>query len=297
MADADPFSHVHPSMRDLLSINGRGRMDDWPGRVWVHTVQTRSLFTCLNDCVNAGESSKPSGVIVYGDPDTGKSHALARFRADHPPKLDAESGYLQTPVVSLVAADLPSRTIILKDILKQLGRPQVYNPPEEELRLAVEELFVKCGVRVLIIDEIGDIAREHASNRAILLLRFLKSMVNRTGRPLVVAGAPSVLDLFARESGNASRARTEFRFDAYTTADAFGRLLIAFGGLVPLRHASDMRDERIGLHLASASEGYIGRLVHYLVDVCRAAIENGDERITIELLRKVVPRSVGRSGM
>ncbi len=193
-------AHLRPGMEEFLCIEGRPRLYKSWHRIWVPTPSTREAFAALQDCLNAGPSTKPRGLIITGDADTGKSRTMVAFRDKHPAEVQPGSEYAEFPVVYFRAPDNPSRTAILKSILAEVGHPLLYNASEEDLRRHVVNMLRGCRVGTVIIDEMHDIQRAYMSNKVVEFLRFLKNLINETERPFVVGGTPVLLDIVAMTS-------------------------------------------------------------------------------------------------
>ena len=80
MSDTYDNPTLRPEMQEFLDIEGRGRLGQCWNRVWVPTPSTKDAFVALQDCMNAAPSTKPRGLIITGDADTGKSRTMTAFR-------------------------------------------------------------------------------------------------------------------------------------------------------------------------------------------------------------------------
>jgi hypothetical protein len=292
-----PFSNakLRPEMQQFLEIEGRKRLYDCWDRIWIATPSTTEAFFALQDCMMAAPSTKPRGLIITGEPDTGKSRTMAAFRDRHEPRINLDSEYATHPVIYITAPDNPSRTAVLKKILDALGHPLLYNPSEENLRDHTVRMLKRCSVGTVMIDEIGDIQRDYMSAKVLEFLRFLKSLINEVGRPFVVGGTPIILDLLdGDEIGG--RLNTVVRLKPFTLPE-FAKVLLGFERMLPLRNESDFRsDPRLIMAAFEISAGYIGRLSYLLHDACQVAIEDGTEKITLSTIDRVKDRSIATLG-
>jgi hypothetical protein len=285
--------HLRPEMHEFLAIDGRARLHACWHRIWIPTPWTREAFAALEDRIAAGPSTKPRGIIITGDADTGKSRTMTAFRdANRVADVDADTEFSKHPAIYLRAPSTPSRMALLKSILQELGFPLLYNANEEDLRLHTINMLKKCQVGTVMIDEIGDISHEYLSNKVVEFLRFLKNLINETGRPFVVGGIPAILDLLGSDNQIAGRLDTVIRLLPFRLNKDFVTTVLSFGRLMPLRRPSELRDEALIQHLFTHSQGYMGRLSYYLHDACQVAIDSGEERITMDVLRKIPDRSI-----
>lgn len=289
-------SHVKPTMRDFLAIDGRARLHACWDRIWIPTAATRDAFVTLQDCMDAGSSTKPRGAIITGEADTGKSSTLTAFRDANPAEDEPGSPYARFPVVYVQAPDSANIMALYKSILAAIGHPLLYNATEPDLKRHTVNMIRGCRVGTVIIDEIGDISNDRLTQKVVDFLRSLKSLINDTGRPFVVSGTPSVLDLIGNEEQIAGRLNNVVRLAPLSRSD-FAKAVLAFEKLLPLRRPSDLRSQpETVLQLYTLTDGLIGRLSYLLHDACVVAIETKQERITAETVSKVKDRSIKTVG-
>lgn len=284
---------LRPEMQEFLDIEGRDRLYSCWDRVWIPTPSTKEAFIALRDCMNAAPSTKPRGLIIAGEADTGKSATLKAFRDRNPSRIDLESEYAEFPAIYLTAPDNPDPVILLKKILIELGHPLRYNPSPADLRSHVVTMLKACRVGTVMIDEVHDIQRDARMNSKLVdFLIFMKSLINETGRPFVVGGTQEVIDLMGSDDQIAGRLNTVVKLKPFTLAE-FVKVLLSFERMLPLRRMSDFRsNEDVIQMLYSLSQGYIGRLNYVLHDACQVAIESGVERINAFTIDKVKDRSI-----
>ncbi|MEO7692219.1 MAG: TniB family NTP-binding protein [Sphingomonas sp.] len=287
---------LRPEMKEFLDIDGRDRLYACWDRIWIPTPSSEEAFLALQDCMKAAPSTKPRGLIITGDADTGKSRTMTAFRDKHLPKVNPNTEYAEHPVIYITAPNKPSETAVLKKILDELGHPLLYNASDENLRAHTIRMLKSCAVGTVMIDEIGDIQRDYVSSRVVEFLRFLKGLINETGRPFVVGGTLLILDLIGGEEQIAGRLNTVVRLKPFTLTE-FVKILLAFERMLPLRATSDFRaDEAMIRTTFELSGGYIGRLSNLLHDACQVAIGEGSERITLSTIERVKNRSIDTVG-
>lgn len=295
--DPTNVGHVHRSMQPYLAIEGRERVGKCWEHIWVPTASAKSAHIALSDCLNAGNDTKPRGLVIVGEADTGKSRTLQAFRAAHPPETLVDAEYSSHPVVLIDAPTKVSRSALLHDILADLGEPLTYKADEESLRRGTIRALRRSQVKLVMIDEFHDITHGRLNADIVSFLSFVKSLVNGVGRPFVVAGVPRVLDILRSDPQIAGRFGDVVTLKRFSFHEFVATILL-FELMLPLRLPSNLRsNEDLLRYIFARSEGYIGVLSNLLQDGCRIAIESGVERITMEVL-KIVPdtaiRAVGR---
>lgn len=295
--DPSTGGHVAEKMREYLAIDGRRRVDACWERIWVPTASTQEAFIALTDCMNAGDSTKPRGLVIVGEADTGKSRLLKAFRDANPVDGRDEDEYSTQPVVLINAPTKISRTAILHAILEDLREQLNYKADEGFLMRHTIRAMKRSKVRVVMIDEFHDISHGALNAEIVSFLAFVKNLVNGLGRPFVVSGIPRLREIVATDAQIAGRLGTEVHLKRFTEAQ-FMRALLTFELLMPLRLPSMLREEpQIMQQIYARSQGYIGLLSILLQDAFRTAIESGTERITLKVLADTpepVIASVGR---
>jgi hypothetical protein len=124
--DPSDFQHVHSEMRSFLSIEGEGRLNACWEKIFIPTPYSKEVFKALKSRVDRPPSTKPSGLVITGEADSGKSRTLTQFRDENPAVVDEESEYARFPALYLLAPDEPDRVVIYKAILELMGQPLLY---------------------------------------------------------------------------------------------------------------------------------------------------------------------------
>ncbi len=289
-------AHVRPAMREFLAIDGPERLWACWERIWISTPSTRQAFAALETCMNGPATTKPRGLTIVGESDTGKSRIFKAFQDAHPAVKAPGREYATIPAIYIKTVSTPDPVSFCKDVLAEIGHPLLYNASEPDLRRHTIRMIKGCGVGVVIIDEFNDILNDRMSKKVDEFLRFLKILINSTERPFVVGGTPTVLEVTGSENQIGGRLKKTIRLKAFTRTE-FAPVALAFERMLPLRRPSDFRsDETMLVALWEASQGLIGRLSHFLQDACEIAIQTGEERITPDILRKVEAATLGALG-
>lgn len=297
---SDPFydttaaTHVAPAMRQYLGIEGRRRIDECWKDIWIPTDPVRNVFSELEDRVRASDDTKPRGLVVLGESDTGKSRTLKMFRQRHEPQIEDE--YTRFPVVLIDAPSKISRTAVMHSILEELQAPITLRIDEEPLKRHVIRALKQHQVRLVMIDEFHDITHHALNAEVVSFLTFIKSLVNGVGRPFAVCGTPRLADIIRMDPQIAGRLRDVVRLEQLTDTQ-FTQTLLIYELLLPLRLPSNLRDhEHIRIELFNRSQGYIGQLSNLLKDACKTAIEDGTERLTMKVLADTPDNSIHAIG-
>jgi len=289
---ANEKSHVRPEMRDFLDIDGRQRLYKSWDKIWIPTSKAKEAFRLMTDCMNAPLMSKPRGLVLTGDSDTGKSRTMEVFRSKFPPVDEEGFEYAHIPVVYIKAPNKPDQILIYKLILAELGQPALSNDKESALRENTLFMMKKCRVGVVMIDEIHDVVRARMTSTFLEFIRFLKNLINASGRPFILGGVDVVIDVLAQDNQRTSRFDNVHELLPLNKSE-FVTVVRGFERLMPLRKQTLISEDHAALAILWGScEGYIGRLSNRLYDACQIAIESGEERLTRQILAEVPDRSI-----
>lgn len=299
---SDPFydttaaTHVAPAMRKYLAIEGRRRIDECWKDIWIPTDPVRNVFSELEDRVRASDDTKPRGLVVLGESDTGKSRTLKMFRKRHEPQTEIEREYTHFPVVLIDAPSKISRTAVMHSILEELQAPITLRIEEEPLKRHVIRALKQHQVRLVMIDEFHDITHHALTAEIVSFLTFLKSLVNGIGRPFAVCGTPRLADIIRMDPQIAGRLRDVVTLQQLTDPQ-FTQTLLTYELLMPLRLPSNLTaNEELRVEIFNRSQGYIGQLSNLLKDACKTAIEDGTERLTLQVLSDTPDNSIHAFG-
>lgn len=283
--------HIDIGMREFLGIEGRHRLDACWDRIWVETPATREAFAVLHDCMNAPTDSKPQGLVLVGEADSGKTRTMQAFRDLHKPTIVPEAQFAEHRAIYIGAPDKPSMPIVYSAILDALNHPLFYHRDEVSLRKHTVKMVRGCNVGVIMIDELHDISRQRMSNALLDFLGQMKNFINDTRRPFVVGGVKVITEVLSQDDQIASRFPTVVELKPTRRKD-FIEVVADFGRLLPLRRPSFEDDDEVFRILYDRTQGYIGLLSRLLRAACQEAIDTGTESVTRQLLLALPDRSV-----
>ena len=161
-----------------------------------------------------------------------------------------------------------------------------------ELRHALEEAMTKRGVRAVILDEAQHLMKiGTGSNAGKLLdqLDWIKSMTNVTGVLHILIGTYELLN-FRNLSGQASRRGLDIHFPRYLYQNEQDRLdfqaaLLALLKQVPLStNIPELMQH--WLYFYEHSIGCLGVLKDWLIRTVAAALDDGNEALTLKQLHE-----------
>jgi hypothetical protein len=145
------------------------------------------------------------------------------------------------------------------------------------------------GARMLIIDEIHALLVGGERQQRVFL-NVIRLLANELEMPLVCAGTPEARRALLTDNGLADRFES-VELPRWANNVAFRRLLASFAAILPLRHLSDLDDQRVRTAILNLSEGITVRVVRLLERLAVEAIRDGTECITLQSFETLPARA------
>ena len=254
-----------------------------------------AIFERLEEALDDYPTEGDSHILVYGLSGMGKSKAAEVFaeRHRHPDDPDAPASVV--PVLYVNMAGVTSGRGLLMLILHKLGAPYSAGSSAESLYPTVVSLLARVGMKMLIIDEIHNIAFGNRLER-LKVLSVIKGLGNDLKFTVVGFGTPDALRALKWDP------QIERRFEPLRIP-RWGRNAETYGFLnslettLPLQKPSFLSEDPVADWLIERSEGLTREIVHLVRRGAIQAIRKGRERIDLPLLKslKYTPASVRRA--
>lgn len=295
MSTQATYEHVAEHMTEYLEIEGEARIQACWKKIWVETPETKRAFQALDFCLGEPNSKKPDGLAVTGVADAGKSYMFERYCLERKPPVDPEGDdeFDQSPAICVLAPPKPDFPALLEAILEQLGVPAFYNQEARSLQRYTERMVRKCGVKVIVIDELFDI---EGSGRVLAsrtdFMRALKGFINKVERPFVASGVPVLVDVLLKDKQITTRFENAVTLAGLSEKD-FARAALALVKQIPLREPSDIiKNPELMAFLYLQSGGLIGKLSRNLKRASRLAISSKVEKLTLKIVKDAANASI-----
>ena len=278
--------HLNAATAELLLLSGEERIRAIRADRWTQYPRARQALAILRHVLDHPRTTRMPSVAIYGDSGMGKTMIMERFRLDHPPDFDPETGSARIPVLGLQMSGKPSERRLYAQLLTALGAPHNPRATMADLEQKAIGLLRITRIKVLVIDEVHNLlCGSHRDQRVILnTLRFLS---NELRMSLVCFGV-----MEAREAihGDVQLAR---RFEAFTLPrwsanQEFEDLIRAALRNLPLRQPSVLTAKSLR-HILQATQGLTAGIFTMLNALAIAAIEDGREQITDDAVLQWAP--------
>lgn len=286
----DTPSHLTASAAAFLSTSAEGRIQAVLSERWVHYPRAGQAIQVLTRFLNHPRTTRMPSLAVYGDSGMGKTMIVEKFRRDHPPRFDQQSGIEKSPVLALQMAGRPTERRIFAQILAALGAPHSPRSTVVDLEQVTLRLMRELDVKVLLLDEVHNILAGTFREQRVAL-NTLRYLSNELKISLVCFGVNEAREVI---SGDVQLARRleEFPLSNWAAEEGFEQLLLAIVRNLPLRQPSVL-SAQAARRILQVSGGITAKVFRMLNELAIEAIETGTERITDEAVEAWQP-ALGR---
>ncbi len=290
----DDLNHLTGEAAAQAKLDNDTRIALVRERLWIPTKHTLRIHRRLEYLLSHPKTSSMPNLLLVGLSGSGKTTLIEEFLARHPRYEDEAQECSRIPVVFCNAPPEPDLGGFYNAILGGMDLP-ADNKRIDMRRLHVEDMLDAVHAQLLIMDEIQQFLLAGTKMQRILLTA-LKSLSNALDIPIVAVGTREALSLFGEIDAQIARRFEKDEIPKLTFIREFARLLKTFETLIPLRKPSNLTEHSMALRLFEMSRGTIGRLARTLSEAAVFAIEDGDERVTLEILKKVMTAEIYGSG-
>jgi hypothetical protein len=209
----------------------------------------------------------------------GKTMLVEKFRRDHPPIVDRNSGTEAVPVLAITLTSRPTERRIYGQLLMALGASVNERATLMDLEIRTVLLLKSSNVRVLIIDE-GHNLLAGTPREQRVILQLMRYLSNELKASLVCLGVMDARDAIAGDT-QLSRRLDQIMLPRWKADEEFQELVTAILRSLPIKQPSALSSQSLR-HLARVSDGITARVFGILNELAIDAIRAGTERITDE---------------
>ncbi|MDR1995641.1 TniB family NTP-binding protein [Azonexus sp.] len=217
----------------------------------------------------------------------GKSTVGRTYHASFPRQHEAERTYI--PVLLVTVPSSPTARSLAGAILEALGFKKLHRGSAPEKTAVLRELFAKCGVEMVILDEVQHLFYPPTVAAFRDLTDWLKNFLEESKVCMVACGLPAaemVVDSNEQLQRRFSeRLRlTPFLLDDEEDFREFRGILKAFEAKLPLPVETPLYEANLARRLHVASYGLLAYVVKTLEGTVFAAASAGREVIDLAVL-------------
>jgi Cdc6-like AAA superfamily ATPase len=221
-------------------------------------------------------------MLLYGDSNNGKSAILKRFYRKYAKDeyIDEDGDVIHLmPVVYVIAEASSDESVMFTEILSSMNVP--VNHKEKVSKKKEEAVYYLNLMRtkLIIIDEIQNVLHG-PHNKMAQLITSLKTLNNKTGIPIILAGTQDAMSAISIDNQTKSRFKP-YELPLWNNDENFLRFIATMEAMLPLKKASNIyKNYELLTYLHGLSKGCIGEAIDILKDASIYAIRTGSERIT-----------------
>ena len=259
-------------------------------RSWIGYPRAQAIRQQLDDLLNHPKVPRMPNLAIIGETNNGKSSILGSFYRRHQPPDDPNIDRTLLPILMIDTPPEPDEGRLYRHMLRHLFVTVGRREPSDLLFDRLKVLLRHLETRMVVLDEFNRaVARTPVKQRRFL--NALRLMGNDLRLPIVVAGTPETLAALQSDPQLANRFEPAF-LPKWKLDSDYARLLMSVEKGFALQNPSDLAHPKFAQRLLGLSEGILGETMELLRRLAIRAIRSGEERITPEMLKPDVLRSI-----
>lgn len=274
--------NLAPQIQKYLELSDEERIYFIQKDKWIDYPNANKIFSKIEDIYNAPKSIRSRGMLLYGDSNNGKSAILKRFYRKYAKDeyVDEDGDLIHLmPIVYVVAEASSDESVMFTEILSSMNIP--LNHKEKVSKKKEEAVYYLNLMRtkLIIIDEIQNVLHG-PHNKMAQLITSLKTLNNKTGIPIILAGTQDAMSAISIDNQTKSRFKP-YELPLWNNDENFLRFIATMEAMLPLKRASNIyKDYELLSYLHGLSKGCIGEAIDILKDASVYAIRTKSECIT-----------------
>ncbi|MGA9393740.1 MAG: TniB family NTP-binding protein [Azonexus sp.] len=280
------FEHLLGAAKDAVLWTPEDRIEFINEDRWIGYSAATTILTEFSDLIDHPRNLRMPCRAIIGDPDNGKTMLLGQCIKRHPwRERDGEESHVA--VLAFETPSAPDEGRLYSQILKALRVAHREDASPERLLAKVIERFSELGIRLLMADEFHNMLNGSAANQR-QFLASLKSLINTLRVSFVAAGTQDVVRALATDSQFITRFE-KLALPKWGINEETRSLLSSIETILPLAEPSALaNDKSIAVGIILGGQGTIGGMTRVVKRSAVAAIKAGKEKITKDIVDKVV---------
>ena len=259
-------------------------------RSWIGYPRAQEIRQQMDDLLNHPKVPRMLNLAIIGETNNGKSSILESFYRRHQPPDDPNIDRTLLPILMIDTPPEPDEGRLYRHMLRHLFVTVGRREPSDLLFDRLKVLLRHLETRMVVLDEFNRaVARTQVKQRRFL--NALRLMGNDLRLPIVVAGTPETFAALQSDPQLANRFEPAF-LPKWKLDSDYARLLMSVEKGFALQNPSDLAHPKFAQRLLDLSEGILGETMELLRRLAIRAIRSGEERITPEMLKPDVLRSI-----
>lgn len=228
-----------------------------------------------------------AGLLFMAPSGAGKSTVGRAYHASFPRQHESERTYV--PVLLVTVPSSPTARSLAGAILEALGFKKLHRGSAPEKTAVIHELFAKCGVEMLILDEAQHLFYPPTVAAFRDLTDWLKNFLEESKVCMVACGLPAA-EMVVNSNEQLRRRFSErlrltpFSFNDEDDFREFRGILKTFEAKLPIPPETPLFEANLARRLHVASYGLLDYVVKTLEGAVFAAASAGREAIDLAVL-------------
>ena len=277
--------HLTKSTREFVDSCPPGdiskRIQQIQGERWIGYGAARNIVDRIQSMITMPRLTRMHSLLVIGSTDNGKTTLRKRIENKYQPYASAD-GQMHYPVVSIQMPPNPDDRAFYNAVLKGIRQPAYFAGKIDHIRDYLIGNLEEYNVKLLMIDEVQHIDRMPIRKQRTLL-DTIKYISNEISLPMVAFGTEEAVNVFTADSQLSNRFKKVY-LPSWEPNEDFKRLLMSAEKLLPLKEPSGLGDDDMSYFIFSKTNGTIGEVNTLLRYSAIAALNNGQEKITREII-------------
>jgi type II secretory pathway predicted ATPase ExeA len=232
-------------------------------------------------------SGRPHCIAILGESGVGKTHLAEQLKMRHPDREEVDR--IVRPILLVEVPKHATSKGLLGEMLTALGCKESVMANRVSLLRSLLRLLDELQVDTIVIDEGQHMAYKATSDGEVA--DWLKTLINRSGRTIVLMGTPSTERMLASSECQQTATRFQrvrhilpFYWKEDKNGSSFRLFLQQVDGVLPFRQRSNLADPEVALRLFCATRGYLRMVFRILNAACLEALVIGAEKLDNALL-------------
>lgn len=229
------------------------------------------------------DGGDPSSVLIVGDSGAGKTSLLDSYQANFP-NLEREDK-TQIRILRIDAPAKPTEMTLSQAMLIALGDPfSKAKDTATEKTNRVIHLLNRAGVELIMLDEFQHVL--NSPREELESITWIKTLMNRTKKPFVIAGLPSCRELVHRHTQLRKRLSGQVMLSPFSlvtqkTRSMFATVMDKLADCLPFEEKPELDQNQLLNRLHFATAGLFGYMKKLLTRARDVTIERGGNAITL----------------
>ncbi len=255
---------------------------------WIGYTAATAILEEFTRLIEYPRNLRMPCLAIVGDPNNGKTMLLQQCIKQHPLR-GSESDESHVAVLKFETPSAPDEGRLYSQILKALLVAHREDAAPERLLAKIIDRVSELGIRLLLADEFHNMLNGSAANQR-QFLASLKSLINVLRVSFVAAGTNNIVVALATDSQFVTRFE-KLSLPKWGKNTETLSLLASIELTIPLAERSNIaNDKEIAIPIILGGQGTIGSITRIIKESAVAAIKDGKEKITRDIVDCVVAK-------